>query len=1004
MSVVATNGFPKARKHLESAPSAKALTGINLAKMRENDEAMPLPKIIERTLYEPIAAYLLANGFEDVVTEAHTGEKDNSSDLLFTLQNKRFVVEAKIGKPTTTLSLRTMAQAARYARQYGTQNYIVLIFPETYRNQPITSREILTKLALNEKIPCLIFSDYWTESLNEIPSRLFDNLKALIESKKRKIVFKTVVEQIKRFVLDLNSVVYQVKNEELVSEVVEKLELFTAIGEVKDKEQAKRQITNLSSYLLFNQLLFYHIYQKLSGNPKLKGLELQEITKVKDLQVYFDAITNIDYTSIYRTDILAHIPNDRNVVEVLNEVIEAIKLIRAEYVTHDLAGRFFHDLIPFEVRKILAAFYTHPNSADLLSGLTIGSWNESVIDPACGSGTLLVSSYQRKLGLYKEKNSDEDLKLVHKRFLEHEITGIDIMPFASHITTINLAMQDIEQRTDLVRIASMDSLELAPILKSRVFTSGKGIKISGFERSIQKSLIGANIITKRQGAVSMNGRGTEFYLTPSNTVIMNPPFSDREKMPKDMRDKLNNNKTLNAICGGQVNFWGLFLAMANLLIKDKGKIGAIIPINFARGEASRQIREFLLTNYTTKFIIKPLSDAAFSEGASFKDILYIAIKKRPEKTDYTGIVSIKASIKSLNQEQVWKLVDELASCYEMHKDKETEQFEVKFIKTLEMLDYTDNLMPLIGFTAYKNKDILDSFLKSVREQSSGLLMKIPNKMVSEGFHASPAGLSELVFITRPFDKARVERAFMILKKEGKESIKVELKNGELSVEIPYSKLKPALRTLTAVKTFNPEFVDYILTQQPEQFDTIMKLSKWKGSFNWDEHRKNVEKKESFVVVGRRFRPNSNNTHQFAFYSSKKLVAPHTFKILRFENSNEALIQTLMLNSSITMANILTYREQTTGGFTDIMESELMSFDIFNFEELSDRQKAKLESLFDDLKKQDFPSISEQYAKNFAGRRLLDLTILEILGFGKSEANKLLDALYPAIAEELQAKG
>ncbi|MEM0142731.1 MAG: N-6 DNA methylase [Candidatus Parvarchaeum sp.] len=863
---------------------------------------------------------------------------------------------------------------------------------------------MLVKLVLNEKIHCLIFSDYWTESLNETPAKFFTNLKNLIESEKRKIVFKTVVEQIKRFVLDLNSVVYQVRNEELVSEIVEKLELFTAIGEVKDKEQAKKQITNLSSYLLFNQLMFYHIYQKLSGNPKLKELELQEITKIKDLQVYFDAITDIDYTSIYRTDILKHIPNDRNIVEILNQVIEAIKLLRAEYVTHDLAGRFFHDLIPFEVRKILAAFYTHPNAADLLAGLTISSWNETVIDPACGSGTLLVSSYQRKLKLYKEENGDEDLKKIHRKFLEHEIRGIDIMPFASHITTINLAMQDIEQRTDLVGVASMDSLELAPLLKYRAFISGKGIKISGFERSIQKSLIGADIITKRQGAVSMNGKGTEFYLTPSNIVIMNPPFSDREKMPKEMRDKLNNNTTLNAICGGQVNFWGLFLAMANLLIKDGGKIGAVIPINFARGEASRQIREFLLTNYTTKFIIKPLSDAAFSEGASFKDILYIAIKKRPEKVDYTGIVSIKASIKTLTQEQVIKLVKDLASCYETQKDKNTEQFEVNFINTLEMLDYTDNLMPLIGFTTYKNKNVLDSFLKSIRKYSSELLIKIPKEMISEGFHASPAGLSELVFITRPLDKARVERAFLTLKKEDNEFIQVELKNGELSLNIPYSKLKPALRTLTAVKTFNPECVDYILTQQPERFEAIMKLSKWKGLFNWSEHRRTVEKKESFVIVGSRFRPNSNNTHQFAFYSSKRLVAPHTFKILRFENSKEALIQTLILNSSITMANILSYRAQTTGGFTSIMESELISFDIFNFKELSEKQKTKLESLFNDLKKKDFPSIFEQYDKNFADRRLIDSTILEILGFREEEINKLLDSLYPVIAKEFQAKG
>ena len=78
----------------------------------------------------------------------------------------------------------------------------------------------------------------------------------------------------------------------------------------------------------------------------------------------------------------------------------------------------------------------------------------------------------------------------------------------------------------------MDSLELAPILKSKKFTAGKGFKISGFEKSIQKTLTGADIVKKRQGAVSMEGKGADFYLTPSDIVIMNPPFSDEKKCLK----------------------------------------------------------------------------------------------------------------------------------------------------------------------------------------------------------------------------------------------------------------------------------------------------------------------------------------------------------------------------------------------------------------------------------------------------------------------------------------
>jgi len=245
---------------------------------------------------------------------------------------------------------------------------------------------------------------------------------------------------------------------------VDKLDLFSSIGEIKDKETAKRQVINLASYLLFNQLLFYHIYKRKTSPEKLP--ELEEIKNVKDIQKYFDKITDIDYKSIYRVNILAHIPDNETVVAILNEVIKAIKLLRAEHITRDLAGRFFHDLIPFEVRKVLAAFYTHPVAAEILANLTIDYYDETVIDPACGSGTLLVAAYRRKQELYQLLYGYRDLKEMHKKFIENDLTGIDIMPFAAHITTINLTMQNIEQETNIVRICSKDSLELAKLLKT----------------------------------------------------------------------------------------------------------------------------------------------------------------------------------------------------------------------------------------------------------------------------------------------------------------------------------------------------------------------------------------------------------------------------------------------------------------------------------------------------------------------------------------------------------
>lgn len=814
-----------------------------------------------------------------------------------------------------------------------------------------------------------------------------------------------MIKQIQTIVSDLNTITNYAKKENLVTEVVDKLDLFTALAEIKDKKLAEKQVTALSSYLLFNQLLFYRIYQKKmesrKGNSPL--LELDKITKLEDIQVYFDAITDIDFKSIYRPNILGHIQENKQIIDVLNQAIQAIKLLRAEHITHDLAGRFFHDLIPYEVRKILAAYYTHPNSADLLAGLTIRSWDNAIIDPACGSGTLLVSSYVAKFNLYKETHGYENLKSIHKQFLENDITGLDIMPFASHLSTINLAMQNIEQDTNIVRIASMDSLELAPNLKKTSFVKGKGIEVTGFEKSMQITLTNQVAWSKKRGSVSMDGAGSTFYLRPLDVVIMNPPFSDREKMPKDMRDKLIENSTLRDIAGGNVNLWGYFIALADLLLKKDGKLGAVIPINVARGRATENIRKHLLNNYSCQFIIIPIEDNAFSEGASFKDVLYIAEKRKPRTQDYTAIVTIKVSLKNMKNEEVQGIVNELKECYLSFKEKQGQLFDIRFVKTKELLDYAHNMMPLIGFKTWENSEILDDFLTSVRRKAKGKLIKIDRNIVREGFHASPAGLSELVFITKPTDKSRTEKAFLILRKKDSKSLGVEIKNSSITLNVPISKTKPALRTLTAVSRFNVQDVDYVLFQEPRGFNKVLQLSKWKGDFDWFLQSRNVTDKSSYVVVGRRFRPNSVNTHHFAFCSKKKVVAPDTFKMLDFNTTDEALVQTLILNSSITMANILLFREQTTGGFTDIRESELTSFDVFDFSKLNASEIRELKKASEAFGKKRFPSIGEQYMTSNELRRKLDTVILKSLNFEKDEIDSVLSGVYKAIADELNRK-
>jgi len=947
---------------------------------------MQIPKIEERTLYPPIINHLQNIGFKAI---GETEVVRKHPDIIFQANSLSFVIEVKIGRPE--IGLKAVAQASDYARKLGTQNIIILIYPEKCKGHPITDPEIAKKIALEEKVYALILTEYWTESLIIQPSKLFERLKQLILLKKVKIDFKTIVKLIEHYVRDLNAIVYQIKTDELITEVVDKLDLFSSIGEIKDKGTAKRQIINLASYLLFNQLLFYHIYKRKTNSKNLS--ELEEIRSVKDLQNYFEKITNIDYQSIYRVNILAHIPNKEVVINTLNEIIKAIKLLRAEHITHDLAGRFFHDLIPFEVRKVLAAFYTHPVAAEILACLTIDSYDETVIDPACGSGTLLVAAYRRKQELYQKLYGYRELRKMHKRFIENDLTGIDIMPFAAHISAINLTMQNIEQRTNTVRIATLDSLELADLFKTPQFKR-KGVKISPYTTSIQLTLqeiYGKPKKVKKKGAVSPEGKGSEFYIKPVDVVIMNPPFSDREKMPPEMREKLKKNP-LGEICGHQINLWGYFLALSDLLLKPGGKIGAVIPINIARGKATEKIRNFLLENYHIRYIVKPVGDIAFSEGAAFRDVLLIAEKRKPKKDDVTKIIFLKKSIREIKEDHIEDI---------LRFDKE--YVKVKKVKYSELINYKDNFMPLLISE--------ELFSLSKIFTRSDKLTYFDISQIDIGLPYRPKGVADGVFITRPSDESRIKSTKIVILEEKQNYVVVGIRDipkNQFFYKFKRDHLKPALRTNTGIKKFtiSKKEVDYILIRKDEKYWRLLRTYGLEipSPFPWNLHSKNnLTKVESHLVIPRKIRLNSPNTFIISIYSEEKLsgIGPSLWYLK--SNKENAKILNIYFNSILGILQISLFKSETLGaGYLELMKNDWSLFKVLDVSKLSHKEKQILLSLFEKLRDVEFPPILEQLKNRFWARVELDKTILKILGFSDKEINKWLPEVYDALVEELKA--
>jgi hypothetical protein len=66
-------------------------------------------RVIERTLYPPIVEYLRSINI-DSIGESSAGER-GFSDVVFTIEDHKFVLEVKLDKFSSSLSMKAISQA-----------------------------------------------------------------------------------------------------------------------------------------------------------------------------------------------------------------------------------------------------------------------------------------------------------------------------------------------------------------------------------------------------------------------------------------------------------------------------------------------------------------------------------------------------------------------------------------------------------------------------------------------------------------------------------------------------------------------------------------------------------------------------------------------------------------------------------------------------------------------------------------------------------------------------
>lgn len=323
---------------------------------------------------------------------------------------------------------------------------------------------------------------------------------------------------------------------------------------------------------------------------------------------------------------------------------------------HELLGIVLQELIVD--RKFVKANYTLPESAALLSALVCPNLPEDgtlpkVADLACGTGALLNGVYKRIQRLHEvQGNNPRD---IHVEMLENNLAGSDIYPHCTHLTFAAMAgafPKEILGATRVITAPYGEQEDRTYAIGSLELLDSEQLEISELTHQAEQ-LGGHRGVTVDFKRTFANG---EFDI-----IIQNPPFAaanaDSNSQVKktafdgsghtrdDKKAMLAALKTKNPKIGDMDNGLGsYFVELADIKLRNDGRMGFILPIATLSGTAGEKARKLWATEYHDVIVVTvaatQIYDCAFSHDTGMAECIVVATKGVGENTGRAKFVCL----------------------------------------------------------------------------------------------------------------------------------------------------------------------------------------------------------------------------------------------------------------------------------------------------------------------------------------------------------------------------
>ena len=329
------------------------------------------------------------------------------------------------------------------------------------------------------------------------------------------------------------SAVFQ--KEELEGPLAEALEL------VAEADGGAKGVCTVAALMLCNACL---LQRRLRDEPEMKTImRLDKVAGSSNpgevLEIAWESILEKDYVPIFRPAlaVLSALREGKAIDDAIRVVAECANRVADSLsdLGYDHAGPLYHRILGSA--KSDGAFYTKNLSAIMLAHLAFTpeliDWMDieavarlRIIDPACGTGTLLMAALQTiKARVARTREMDNKKhNALHKCLVEDVLCGLDINQHGIQLAACNLTLGaptvDYE-RMNLVTMPHGPQVDGSP-------KAGSLEILTAAERSrqdLQTVLAPARSLESLDATQVNESAEIRFPLHDLDVVIMNPPFT-----------------------------------------------------------------------------------------------------------------------------------------------------------------------------------------------------------------------------------------------------------------------------------------------------------------------------------------------------------------------------------------------------------------------------------------------------------------------------------------------